>query len=195
MTVLLGKNDLHRGTDFRSNLPSSLFRCNQQIAVSSLLVKGVDVTRSIVQRSRRSSRFKSHLWSMRLEYSCPTNPSATQEPTPIRPKLGIVTTPLFNQESFPCLTFPDSACGDFTDSTTLHLLRGQLTESGLYMGTPHLRLRFFPFFISTLLYRNKYVCTFCTPSSPPLNARHVCIFSSRGHSRELVHYLQLQLVP
>ncbi|KAG5645998.1 hypothetical protein DXG03_004600 [Asterophora parasitica] len=93
--------------------PTTIFgiSCNQQISASSLLVKGPDVTRSTVQKAVVVLASKPVFG-------------------PIRAKLGVVTTALFNQR-------------DFTDASILNAfatslelsLRSQLTESGLYMGT------------------------------------------------------------
>lgn len=93
--------------------PTTIFgiSCNQQIAASALLVKMPDVTRSTVQKAVVVLASKPIFG-------------------PIRDKLGVVTTALFNQR-------------DFTEVDILHdfgssleqSLRGQLTESGLYMGT------------------------------------------------------------
>ncbi|KAF8722483.1 hypothetical protein AX14_009755 [Amanita brunnescens Koide BX004] len=85
--------------------------CNQQIAASSLLVKDADVTRSIVQKAVVVLAAKPLFG-------------------PIRDKLGVVTTALFNQKDFSDTTILD----EFGASLELSL-RGQLTESALYMGT------------------------------------------------------------
>ncbi|KAF8628649.1 hypothetical protein AX15_003781 [Amanita polypyramis BW_CC] len=85
--------------------------CNQQIAASSLLVKDADVTRSIVQKAVVVLASKPVFG-------------------PIRDKLGVVTTALFLQKDFSDLSILD----DFGSSLELSL-RGQLTESALYMGT------------------------------------------------------------
>ncbi|KAG6815037.1 hypothetical protein H0H87_005684, partial [Tephrocybe sp. NHM501043] len=109
--------------------PSTLFgiSCNQQIASSALLVKPPDVTRSTVQKAvvvlaskpvfgpirRVSLRFP-------LIYVSKIS----------RAKLGVVTTALFNQRDFSDASILD----DFASSLEISV-RGQLTESGLYMGT------------------------------------------------------------
>ncbi|KAG6812310.1 hypothetical protein H0H92_003483 [Tricholoma furcatifolium] len=84
--------------------------CNQQIASSSLLVKAPDVTRSTVQKAVVVLASKPVFG-------------------PIRDKLGVVTTALFNQRDFT----DASILNDFAGSLELSL-RGQLTESGFYMG-------------------------------------------------------------
>ncbi|KAF8073978.1 transport protein Avl9-domain-containing protein [Lyophyllum atratum] len=93
--------------------PTTIFgiSCNQQIAASALLVKNPDVTRSTVQKAVVVLASKPVFG-------------------PIRAKLGVVTTALFNQRDFTDATILD----DFASSLELSL-RGQLTESGLYMGT------------------------------------------------------------
>ncbi|KAF5377978.1 hypothetical protein D9615_006666 [Tricholomella constricta] len=93
--------------------PTTIFgiSCNQQIAASSLLVKASDVTRSTVQKAVVVLASKPVFG-------------------PIRAKLGVVTTALFNQKDFTDASILD----DFASSLELSL-RGQLTESGLYMGT------------------------------------------------------------
>ncbi len=64
---------------------------------------------------------------------------------PIRDKLGVVTTALFNQRYANLTTikaailmldsdFRDPQILDDFEATLEHSLRGQLTESGLYMG-------------------------------------------------------------
>ncbi|KAF6747422.1 transport protein Avl9-domain-containing protein [Ephemerocybe angulata] len=101
--------------------PTTIFgiSCNQQIAAADLLVKGEDVTRSTVQK-------------------------AVPVFGPIRCK--VVTTALFAQRCVVLWCFPGRPLTlrrDFSDysileafASTLELsLRGQLTESGLYMGT------------------------------------------------------------
>ncbi|KAF8905132.1 transport protein Avl9-domain-containing protein [Mucidula mucida] len=93
--------------------PTTVFgiSCNQQIAASSLLVKMPDVTRSTVQKAVVVLASKPVFG-------------------PIRDKLGVVTTALFNQRDF-----RDPQILDDFEATLEHSLRGQLTESGLYMGT------------------------------------------------------------
>ncbi|KNZ73160.1 Late secretory pathway protein avl9 [Termitomyces sp. J132] len=93
--------------------PTTLFgiSCNQQIAASALRVKAPDVTRSTVQKAVVVLASKPVFG-------------------PIRDKLGVVTTALFNQRDFTDATILD----DFAISLE-HSLRGQLTESGFYMGT------------------------------------------------------------
>ncbi|KAI0042041.1 hypothetical protein FA95DRAFT_1610516 [Auriscalpium vulgare] len=93
--------------------PSTIFgiSCNRQIATSALLVKEPDMTRSTVQKA------------VVVLASQPVF-------GPVRERLGAITLALFDQK-------------DFTDTQVLvdfyasleHSLRGQLTESGLYMGT------------------------------------------------------------
>ncbi|KAJ2912139.1 hypothetical protein MD484_g8276, partial [Candolleomyces efflorescens] len=93
--------------------PTTVFgiSCNQQIAAADLLVKGEDVTRSTVQKAVVVLASKPVFG-------------------PIREKLRIVTTALFAQRDFSDYSILE----DF--GSTLELsLRGQLTESGLYMGT------------------------------------------------------------
>ncbi|KAF8895583.1 transport protein Avl9-domain-containing protein [Infundibulicybe gibba] len=93
--------------------PTTVFgiSCNQQIAASALLVKSPDVTRSTVQKAVVVLASKPVFG-------------------PIRDKLGVVTTALFNQRDFTETAILD----DFGSSLELSL-RSQLTESGLYMGT------------------------------------------------------------
>ncbi|KAF8228557.1 hypothetical protein L208DRAFT_1403694 [Tricholoma matsutake] len=93
--------------------PTTVFgiSCNQQIAASALLVKSNEVTRSIVQKAVVVLASKPVFG-------------------PIRAKLGVVTTALFNQRDF-----TDASILDDFGTSLEHSLRGQLTESGLYMGT------------------------------------------------------------
>ncbi|KAH7909234.1 transport protein Avl9-domain-containing protein [Hygrophoropsis aurantiaca] len=93
--------------------PSTIFgiSCNRQIATSALLVKDVDVTRSIVQKA------------VVVLVSKPVF-------GPIRDKLGVVTRALFEQRDFRNLDI----LVDFGASLEVSL-RTQLTESGLYIGT------------------------------------------------------------
>ncbi|PPR06316.1 hypothetical protein CVT24_001028 [Panaeolus cyanescens] len=93
--------------------PTTIFgiSCNQQIAASSLLVKAPDVTRSTVQKAVVVLAAKPVFG-------------------PIREKLRVVTTALFLQRDFT----DNSILDDFAASLEPSL-RGQLTESGLYMGT------------------------------------------------------------
>ncbi|KAJ7486222.1 transport protein Avl9-domain-containing protein [Mycena galericulata] len=93
--------------------PTTIFgiSCNQQIAASALLVKMPDVTRSTVQKAVVVLASKPIFG-------------------PIRDKLGVVTTALFNQRDFRETDILDDFGASLEQS-----LRGQLTESGLYMGT------------------------------------------------------------
>ncbi|KAJ6611394.1 transport protein Avl9-domain-containing protein [Mycena sp. CBHHK59/15] len=93
--------------------PTTLFgiSCNQQIAASALLVKMPDVTRSTVQKAVVVLASKPVFG-------------------PIRDKLGVVTTALFNQRDF-----RETAILDAFGASLESSLRGQLTESNLYMGT------------------------------------------------------------
>ncbi|KAL0579872.1 hypothetical protein V5O48_002119 [Marasmius crinis-equi] len=93
--------------------PTTIFgiSCNQQIASSALLVKAPDVTRSTVQKAVVVLASKPVFG-------------------PIRDKLGVVTTVLFNQRDFTSTEILDDFAASLEPS-----LRGQLTESGLYMGT------------------------------------------------------------
>ncbi|KAJ6585376.1 transport protein Avl9-domain-containing protein [Mycena capillaripes] len=93
--------------------PTTIFgiSCNQQIAASALLVKMPDVTRSTVQKAVVVLASKPIFG-------------------PIRDKLGVVTTALFHQRDFSSTAILD----DFGSSLE-QSVRGQLTESGLYMGT------------------------------------------------------------
>ncbi|KAF8158015.1 transport protein Avl9-domain-containing protein [Crassisporium funariophilum] len=93
--------------------PTTIFgiSCNQQIAASSLLNKGPDVTRSTVQKAVVVLASKPVFG-------------------PIRDKLRVVTTALFHQRDF-----RDSSILDDFGASLEHSLRSQLTESGLYMGT------------------------------------------------------------
>ncbi|KAF7768267.1 hypothetical protein Agabi119p4_7510 [Agaricus bisporus var. burnettii] len=85
--------------------------CNQQIASKLLLVKDPDVTRSIVQKAVVVLASKPVFG-------------------PIRDKLRVVTTALFQQRDFTDISILDIFAVNLEPS-----LRGQLTESGLYMGT------------------------------------------------------------
>lgn len=85
--------------------------CNQQIAAKSLLVKDADVTRSTVQKAVVVLASKPVFG-------------------PIRDKLRVVTTALFQQRDFSDTSILDDFAVNLEPS-----LRGQLTESGLYMGT------------------------------------------------------------
>ncbi|KAF7364855.1 UDENN domain-containing protein [Mycena venus] len=93
--------------------PTTIFgiSCNQQIAASALLVKMPDVTRSTVQKAVVVLASKPIFG-------------------PIRDKLGVVTTALFNQKDF-----SETAILDDFGSSLEQSLRTQLTESSLYMGT------------------------------------------------------------
>ncbi|KAG7445668.1 uncharacterized protein BT62DRAFT_932830 [Guyanagaster necrorhizus] len=93
--------------------PTTIFgiSCNQQIATSALLVKMPDVTRSTVQKAVVVLASKPVFG-------------------PIRDKLGVVTTALFNQRDF-----QETQILDDFEVALEPSLRGQLTESGLYMGT------------------------------------------------------------
>ncbi|KAF8651950.1 hypothetical protein AX16_004593 [Volvariella volvacea WC 439] len=92
--------------------PTTVFgiSCNQQIASSALHVRPADVTRSTVQKAVVVLASKPLFG-------------------PIRDKLGVVTTALFQQRNFLELKILD----DFETSLELSL-RGQLTESALYMA-------------------------------------------------------------
>ncbi|KAJ7034260.1 transport protein Avl9-domain-containing protein [Mycena alexandri] len=93
--------------------PTTIFgiSCNQQIAASALLVKMPDVTRSTVQKAVVVLASKPIFG-------------------PIRDKLGVVTTALFNQKDF-----TETGILDDFGSSLEQSLRRQLTESNLYMGT------------------------------------------------------------
>ncbi|KAJ7851670.1 transport protein Avl9-domain-containing protein [Mycena olivaceomarginata] len=93
--------------------PTTIFgiSCNQQIAASALLVKMPDVTRSTVQKAVVVLASKPIFG-------------------PIRDKLGVVTTALFNQKDF-----TETAILDDFGSSLEQSLRTQLTESNLFMGT------------------------------------------------------------
>ncbi|KAJ3904667.1 transport protein Avl9-domain-containing protein [Lentinula edodes] len=93
--------------------PTTVFgiSCNQQIAASALLVKTPDVTRSTVQKAVVVLASKPVFG-------------------PIKDKLGVVTTALFQQRDFSEVQILD----DFESGLELSL-RTQMTESGLYMGT------------------------------------------------------------
>ncbi|THV02974.1 hypothetical protein K435DRAFT_775155 [Dendrothele bispora CBS 962.96] len=93
--------------------PTTLFgiSCNQQIAASALLVKTPDVTRSTVQKAVVVLASKPLFG-------------------PIRDKLGVVTTALFQQRDF-----SETSILDQFEAGLELSLRGQLTESALYMGT------------------------------------------------------------
>jgi hypothetical protein len=85
--------------------------CNRQIAASALAVRGPDVTRSTVQKAVVVL-------------------AATPVFGLVRDRLGVVTRALFEQRDFT----DTSVLTDFYESLEVGL-RGQLTESGLYMGT------------------------------------------------------------
>ncbi|KAL1719068.1 transport protein Avl9-domain-containing protein [Schizophyllum commune] len=93
--------------------PTTVFgiSCNQQIAASALLVKMPDVVRSTVQKAVVVLASKPIFG-------------------PIRDKLGVVTTALFNQRDFTDLSILD-AFGESLEAS----IRSQMTESGLLMGT------------------------------------------------------------
>ncbi|KAJ7069477.1 transport protein Avl9-domain-containing protein [Mycena amicta] len=93
--------------------PTTIFgiSCNQQIASSALLAKMPDVTRSTVQKAVVVLASKPIFG-------------------PIRDKLGVVTTALFNQRDFSDLGILE----DFGSSLE-QSVRSQLTESGLFIGT------------------------------------------------------------
>ncbi|KAI0667725.1 transport protein Avl9-domain-containing protein [Trametes maxima] len=93
--------------------PSTIFgiSCNRQISSAELLVKDPDVTRSTVQKAVVVLASKPVFG-------------------PIRDRLGVITRALFAQRDFSDMSILD----DFHSSLE-HSLRGQLTESGLYMGT------------------------------------------------------------
>jgi hypothetical protein len=119
-------------------------RCNQQIAASALLVKSSEVTRSIVQKAVVVLASKPVFGPIRCVASCACQLFPLK--VACSAKLGVVTTALFNQRysTFYHLSSPESDLfvRDFTDASILddfgtsleHSLRGQLTESGLYMG-------------------------------------------------------------
>ncbi|KAJ8593958.1 hypothetical protein M405DRAFT_730502 [Rhizopogon salebrosus TDB-379] len=94
-------------------IPTTIFgiSCNRQIPASVLLVKDVDVTRSIVQKA------------VVVLVSKPVF-------GPIRDRLGVVTRALFEQRDFS----DTSILVDFGASLEVSL-RTQLTESGLYIGS------------------------------------------------------------
>ncbi|KIO06142.1 hypothetical protein M404DRAFT_999364, partial [Pisolithus tinctorius Marx 270] len=93
--------------------PSTIFgiSCNRQIATAALLVKDVDVTRSIVQKAVVVLASKPVFG-------------------PIRDRLGVVTRALFQQRDFS----DTKILIEFGNSLEVSL-RTQLTESGLYIGT------------------------------------------------------------
>lgn len=94
-------------------IPTTIFgiSCNRQIPASVLLVKDVDVTRSIVQKAVVVLASKPVFG-------------------PIRDRLGVVTRALFEQRDFS----DTSILVEFGASLEISL-RTQLTESGLYIGT------------------------------------------------------------
>nr|GAT49338.1 predicted protein [Mycena chlorophos] len=96
-----------------STNPTTVFgiSCNQQIAASALLNKMPDVTRSTVQKAVVVLASKPIFG-------------------PIRDKLGVVTTALFQQRDFTDLSILDDFASSLEQS-----VRSQLTESGLYIGT------------------------------------------------------------
>lgn len=85
-------------------------RCNRQIRTKDLLVKDEEVTRSTVQKAVVVLASKPLFG-------------------PIRDRLGVVTRALFAQRDFSDMSILD----EFQTSLELSV-RGQLTESGLYMG-------------------------------------------------------------
>ncbi|CAK5270526.1 unnamed protein product, partial [Mycena citricolor] len=93
--------------------PTTIFgiSCNQQIASTALLVKTPDVTRSTVQKAVVVLASKPIFG-------------------PIRDKLGVVTTALFHQRDF-----SETAILDDFGSSLETSVRGQLSESGLFIGT------------------------------------------------------------
>ncbi|KAG1748597.1 transport protein Avl9-domain-containing protein [Suillus lakei] len=93
-------------------IPTTIFgiSCNRQIPTSVLLVKDVDVTRSIVQKAVVVLASKPVFG-------------------PIRDRLGVVTRALFEQRDFS----DTSILVEFGASLEISL-RTQLTESGLYIG-------------------------------------------------------------
>ncbi|KAH9924315.1 transport protein Avl9-domain-containing protein [Epithele typhae] len=93
--------------------PSTIFgiSCNRQISAADLLVKGPDVTRSTVQKAVVVLASKPVFG-------------------PVRDRLGVITRTLFSQRDFTDVSILD----DFYSSLEVSL-RGQMTESGLYMGT------------------------------------------------------------
>ncbi|KAF9013167.1 transport protein Avl9-domain-containing protein [Cyathus striatus] len=93
--------------------PTTIFgiSCNQQIPTRNLLVKTPDMTRSTVQKAVVVLASKPVFG-------------------PIRDKLRVITTALFQQRDFTDL----SVLEEFGSSLEVGL-RGKLTESGLYMGT------------------------------------------------------------
>ncbi|KAI0754757.1 transport protein Avl9-domain-containing protein [Daedaleopsis nitida] len=93
--------------------PTTVFgiSCNRQIRSADLLVKSADVTRSTVQKAVVVLASKPVFG-------------------PIRDRLGVITKALFSQRDF-----TDTSILDDFYSSLEHSLRGQLTESGLYMGT------------------------------------------------------------
>ncbi|KAI0770101.1 transport protein Avl9-domain-containing protein [Fomes fomentarius] len=96
-----------------SPIPTTIFgiSCNRQISTADLLVKGPDVTRSTVQKAVVVLASKPVFG-------------------PIRDRLGVITKALFSQRDFTDTSILDDFYGSLE-----HSLRGQLTESGLYMGT------------------------------------------------------------
>ncbi|TCD68511.1 late secretory pathway protein avl9 [Steccherinum ochraceum] len=93
--------------------PTTLFgiSCNRQIKSAELLTKHPDVTRSTVQKA---------------VVVLATKPVFG----PIRARLGVITRALFEQKDFSDLSILDAFYESLEGS-----LKGQLTESGFYMGT------------------------------------------------------------
>ncbi|TBU44434.1 transport protein Avl9-domain-containing protein [Dichomitus squalens] len=93
--------------------PTTIFgiSCNRQISSAELLAKGPDVTRSTVQKAVVVLASKPVFG-------------------PIRDRLGVITRALFSQRDF-----TDTSILDDFHSSLEPSLRGQMTESGLYMGT------------------------------------------------------------
>lgn len=103
------------------------YRCNRQISSADLLVKGADVTRSTVQKAVVVIASKPVFGPIR--YGTLLRGEGNADIGPNSDRLGVVTRTLFSQRDFTDTTILD----DFHSSLEPSL-RGQMTESGLYMG-------------------------------------------------------------
>lgn len=134
-----------------------VYRCNRQIASSTLLVKGVDVTRSIVQKAVVVLASKPVFGPIRLvDKLCPCAQhwNLSKRSTGSRHK-GSVCSKVRSVYFTPLASDVNAIRRDFSDTEILVefgnslevSLRTQLTESGLYIGQQ--QSRSYPFVIST----------------------------------------------
>ena len=103
-------------------------RCNRQISSADLLVKGPDVTRSTVQKAVVVLASKPVFGPIRYE-ALYTHAGPRLLAVLFSDRLGVVTRALFSQKDF-----SDTSILDDFHSSLEPSLRGQMTESGLYMG-------------------------------------------------------------